>query len=124
MTSEDILRGRPVRVLAIVEKLRRIIRGASPEMTEKMLPGWRAIGIRHPSAGHIGAIFPLEDAVQFAFEHGVLLNDPDGILTVPPVTSKQVRYYIVRDEAEIKDAAFERLLLEAVGVRSGARSPR
>ncbi len=69
--------------------LRGLIRDALPEVEEAARPGWHAIGYRHPDQGYLCGIFPHDDAVKLGFEFGMLLPDPDRLLSGD---GKQLRY--------------------------------
>ncbi len=64
----------------LVATLRSLILRTLPAATERVYPGWRAIGYRHPVQGYFCGIFPFETKVMLVFEWGVLLADPDRLL--------------------------------------------
>ncbi len=84
-------------------------------------PGWHAIGFRHPSAGYVAGLFPQEDSVRFLFEWGVLLQDPDRLLTDG---GKQTRYAEYTRPEQIPTEGLAALLLETVSVRRMRASSR
>jgi hypothetical protein len=114
-TPEEILLDHSPEVRQTVKRLRALIRATLPEAAERAYPGWHGIGYRHPSAGYIGAIFPLQDRVRLGFEHGARLPDPAGILTGD---GKQLRYVDLLPGAEIDEQAIRSLLLDAVALRA------
>jgi hypothetical protein len=114
-TPEQILRDHSPDVREIAERLRTLIGATLPEATECAYPGWHGIGYRHPSAGYIGAIFPLQDRVRLGFEHGARLPDPAGMLTGD---GKQLRYVEVLPGADINERAIRALLVDAVALRA------
>jgi hypothetical protein len=63
-------------VAALVRRLRAAALAALPDLTERPLPGWRALALRHPDAGHLAAIFPRAADVVTYFEWGAFLPDP------------------------------------------------
>jgi hypothetical protein len=66
---------------ALCRRLRATALAGLPDLAERVLPGWRALGLRHPRGGHLAAIFPrAHDAVVY-LEHGAALPDPHGLLT-------------------------------------------
>jgi hypothetical protein len=89
LAPEEILAGHSPAVHELAEGLRQVIKEAVPEASEAAYPVWHAIGYRHPSAGYFCGIFPQADSVDLAFEYGVLLPDPGGLLKGK---GKQVRY--------------------------------
>jgi hypothetical protein len=118
ITPEAILEDHPQQIRAVAENLRRMIKDAFPEVTEKAYPGGHGIGYRHPKAGYFGCIFPSDDEVTFAFEHGASLPDPENLLVRPPTSSKQVRYVHLHSEADINEDAMIALLHAAVSLKS------
>jgi hypothetical protein len=85
-----------------------------PDLGERALPGWGAIGFRHPQAGHIAALFPEADGVKLVFEHGARLDDPDGLLEG---TTRQTRHVSLRSTAAIRHPALTDLVRQAVADR-------
>ncbi len=76
-----LLAGYPPAVAALTRRLRGAALAALPDLTERVLPGWRALALRHPAAGHVAAIFPRATEVVVYLEHGAALPDPHGLLT-------------------------------------------
>jgi hypothetical protein len=118
VSPEDILKVHPPQVQATARKLRRVIKDAVPEVTEKAYPGGHGIGYRHPRAGYFGCIFPSDEKVTFAFEYGASLPDPESLLVKPPTSSKQVRYIHLYNEDDINEDAMIALLHAAVSLKS------
>ncbi len=108
---EEILSGHSPEVRLLVERLRRIIRASVPEASESGHPVWHSIGYRHPRSGYFCGIFPHENRVDLAFEFGVLLPDPKGLLEG---VGKQVRYLRLRQENDFQEAAIRELLRAAI----------
>ena len=111
LTPKDILAGHPPPIVALCQKLRRLVSSAIPQAEERAYPGWHAIGYRHPQAGYLGGIFPFDEAVKFYFEHGARLPDPDHILEG---TGKQVRYLSLTPGARVPTRSLRALLAAAV----------
>lgn len=111
-TAADVLRPFSARVRATAEKLRRLVVQAIPTATEHPYVGWKGIGYRDPQAGYFAGVFPQPDHVRLLFEHGVVLDDPDGILQGDGV--RQVRWIVVRPGSRLRRAAITRMLERAV----------
>ena len=109
-TPEDILAGHRPDVVALAERLRALVKDTVPDAREVAYPGWHAIGYRHPQAGYFCGVFPHEDRVHLLFERGVMLPDPDRILTGD---GRQVRYVLLRPGDDLPEPAVRRLLLLA-----------
>jgi hypothetical protein len=72
--------------------------------------GWHGLGYHHPAAGYVCAVFPRADDVLLGFEHGVLLDDPHGLLSGEGRTVRYVRVEAAGDPpaerlVELIDAA-------------------
>jgi hypothetical protein len=89
----------PPAVAALTRRLRRAALAALPDLTERVLPGWRALGLRHPVAGHVAAIFPRAADVAVYLEHGAALPDPHGLLTG---TGRRTRMLVFRPDAAVE----------------------
>jgi len=79
------------RTPALALEVRAAVLASAPELTEKGLPGWRAISFRHEVGGFLCAIFPFTEHVDLTFENGVQLDDPYGLLQPGRTSQKQVR---------------------------------
>lgn len=112
VTPEDIIKEHTAPIRALATEIRRLVREAIPEATERAYPGWHGIGYRHPDAGYLCAIFPASDHVKLGFERGAGLPDPEGILVVE--SRKQVRYVVLRPGDRVPTGAIRALLGEAV----------
>ena len=117
ITPEQILKDHDPHIQHLAEKLRELIKKNIPEAVEKAYPGGHAIGYLHPKAGYICNIFPDSDKITLAFEHGASFYDPDHLLKNPPTSSKQVRYFEVRSEEDIKEALIADFLAQALFVK-------
>ncbi len=84
-----------------------------PDLDAKARLGWGSVNYRHPRAGFVCAIFPMEDHVSLVFEHGRLLSSPllegDG---------KQVRYIRFAPGDPIPEDEIAILLAEAIALKS------
>lgn len=109
---DDILADHDPEVVAIANRVRRLISEALPEETDEVAyHGWHAIGYRHPEAGYVCGVFPHADGVKIGFEQGFRLSDPEGALSGDGV---QVRYLELARGEEILAGTLEGLLREAL----------
>jgi hypothetical protein len=76
---------------ALCRRLRAAAFAGLPDLDERVLPGWRALGLRHPRGGHLAALFPRDDDAVVYLEHGAALPDPHGLLTG---TGRQTRMLV------------------------------
>ncbi len=102
-----------VRLLA--GRLRSLLLAAEPAFSERVYPGWHAIGYRHPRAGYVCGIFPRSDGVRLGFEHGVLL-EPHCELLVG--SGSQVRYLEIAAERDLRADVIGELVDLAVALRT------
>ena len=54
---------------------------AHPDISGKVMAGWKSVNFRHASAGHVCSVFPHPDRASLYFEHGRLLTHGDGLLS-------------------------------------------
>jgi hypothetical protein len=97
-------------VAAAAAWLREVVVGALPDAHEVVYRGWHGLGYHHPAAGYVCAVFPRADDVLLGFEHGVLLDDPHGLLSGEGRTVRYVRVQAAGDPpaerlVELIDAA-------------------
>ena len=117
VTSEELLASHSPQVRAAAERLRALLGAWIPEVEERVLPGWRAFGYRHPDAGHICALFPREDEVRLYIEYGAEVADPSGLLEGD---TRQTRYLRFRSARAIRASDVRPLVLgglAAAGLR-------
>jgi len=110
ISVEDILVDHSPEIRKIVGRLRAIIRDTVPEAAEAAHSVWHSINYTHPRGGYFCGVFPLQERVDLAFEFGVLLPDPDGLLEG---AGKQVRYLRFRQDGDIQEAALINFLKAA-----------
>ena len=124
MEPEDLLESLPSEIGATAHRLRELVRAAMPGAEERVYPGWRGFGYRHPEAGYVCGIFPSRKWVALGFEWGALLPDPDGLLQAGHSTSKRVRYLRFHEPGEIRPPMIRRFLKAAVALRGGRGKAR
>ena len=107
----DILKNHTSNIKNIVNVLRKTILDSMPDIYEKVLPGWHAIGFRHQTGGHFCAIFPYGDMVKLYFEYGAKLDDPYNILQG---NTKQTRYIEFTSINDIQKKKIQSLVQQAV----------
>lgn len=110
---EEILEGHTPPVREIMTHLRDLIHATVPDAIESAHTVWHSVSYKHPENGYFCGLFPQPDRVDVAFEFGVLLPDPERVLTGD---GKQVRYLRVKAVSELNEAAFTQLLLEAINL--------
>lgn len=116
LTPAAILKPFPAPVRALANRLRSLVRKAAPTLREAAYPGWKAVGYRHAEAGYVCGVFPSAECVRLIFEHGAVLDDPDGLLEGTGRV-KQVRYVTLRRAADIRVRALTRMVRAAVAHR-------
>ena len=109
-------------VVAAAEWLRELVLGALPDAAERVYRGWHGFGYHHPEAGYVCAVFPRAEEALLAFERGVLLPDPHGLLVGD---GRTVRWVPVRTPGDPPAERLVELLDAAVLAGSpGAASRR
>lgn len=99
------------------------MRETVPEASEAVYPVWRGLGYRHPRAGYFCGVFPARDCVKLAFEFGLLLSDPEGLLREGPTSTRKVRYVEVREASDVRVQPIRALLRQAVRLKAEAPRP-
>jgi hypothetical protein len=114
-TTREFLTERHPDALELALWVRDAVLAAEPDLSERVYRGWDGIGFRHPEAGYICAIYPRESEVRLLFEHGTLLDDPEGLLEGEGTQTRYVTVRAVEDRlAEtvghlVRDAVAQRL---------------
>jgi hypothetical protein len=106
-SPEAFLARHPPETQRLAQAARDLVRQAVPEAIEAVYLGWNLIGYRRPVPGgsaYFAFVAPQAEAVMLGFEHGVLLDDPQGVLQGG---GRQVRQAPLRHPA---DADPKRLL--------------
>jgi hypothetical protein len=123
---EALLEPYPPEHRQIADALRRLITRAVPSAIERVRPGWGLIGYDVPvgrRTRYFAFVWPEFEHVHLGFEHGVLMDDPDGLLQGAGVT-KRVRWVTLRRLEEIRETEFETLVREAARIATMSRSER
>ena len=115
VTPDELLAPLPPATRRLANRIRAVVRRAVPTLTERALPGWRAIAFRDDQAGHVCALFPFGPEVRLYIEHGARLEDPDGLLRG---RMKRGRYVAFRTERDVRARALTRLVRRAVMLES------
>jgi hypothetical protein len=89
--------------------LRAVVRGAEPDLSERVYRGWDGVGFRHPDAGYVCAIYPKPDGVRLWFEHGAALRDPERLLE----GDGRGRFIALIDRAAVPAETLARYVTEA-----------
>ena len=109
----QITRSLPQPIADMASRLALTLLSVRPDLEAKARLGWGSVNYRHPRAGFVCAIFPMEDHVSLVFEHGRQLSSPllegDG---------KQVRFIRFAPDAEIPEDELAILLAEAIALKA------
>ncbi len=109
----------------LANALRRLVKRAVPQAIERVRTGWGVIGYDVPvgkSTRLFAFVWPEPQHVHLGFQHGVLMDDPDGLLQGAGVT-KRVRWLTLLAIDDIPPTAAE-LLCEAARLAAMTRSER
>ena len=127
MTPEELLAPYPPHLQEISNELRALVRRTIPSAIERVRDGWRLIGYDVPvrrGSRFFAWIWPEFAHVHIGFEHGVLMDDPDGVLCGAELKLKRVRYLTltgVDDVQPERTAAFLREAVRLVGLTRAGR---
>jgi hypothetical protein len=96
MSVDAFLAAYPPPLVGIANALRAIVKSTLPEAVERVRAGWGLLGYDLPvGRRHVYSAFiwlePADFHVHLGFEHGVLFDDPAGMLEGRGIT-KQVRW--------------------------------
>lgn len=123
---EALLDAYPPPMRSIAHRLRSLVRSAMPDAIEAVRPGWRLIGYDVPAGRrtrYFAFVWAEPEHVHLGFEHGVLMDDPDGLLQGAGIT-KRVRWLTFRPGDPIDRPRIERLVREAASVAVMSRGER
>src|SRR5690606_1315093 len=109
----QIVRPFPEPIGALASKLALTLLNLRPDLEAKARLGWGSVNYRHPVAGFVCAVFPMEDHVSLVFEHGRLLRSPllEG-------EGRQVRFIRLEPGAAIPEDDIAILLAEAIALKA------
>jgi hypothetical protein len=110
----------------VANALRRLVKHAVPDAIERVRPGWGLIGYDVPfgrRTRYFAFIWPEPEHVHLGFEHGVLMDDPQGVLLGEGIT-KKVRWLTLTRLDQIREADVVTLVREAARVAVMSRSER
>jgi len=108
----------------VANELRRLVKRAVPTSVERVRAGWGLIGYDVPVGRRtrfFAWVWPQAEHVHLGFVNGMLMDDPDGLLSGDGVT-KQARWLTVTRLDEVDGPAFEELVRAAAAVAGMSRS--
>jgi hypothetical protein len=105
--AEALFADHPDAVADTARRLREVVLGAHPQLVERVQRGWHTINYRDPTAGFVAAIHPRVHAVELVLIRGVLLPDPDGVLSG---SGKQARSLVFAAVADVDEDLVTRFL--------------
>jgi hypothetical protein len=110
---QHIVRPLPAPIGEFASRLALTLLNVRPDLEAKARLGWGSVNYRHPRAGFVCAIFPMEDHVSLVFENGRQLSSPllegDG---------KQVRFIRFSPGDNIPEDDIAILLAEAIALKA------
>jgi hypothetical protein len=123
---EALLAAYPPGHQAVANALRGLVKRAVPGSIERVRTGWGVIGYDVPvgrRARLFAFVWPEVEHIHLGFQHGVLMDDPGGVLQGAG-TTKRVRWLTLRRLDEIREAEFQDLVREAARIAAMERSER
>ncbi len=73
-----LLRACPPPIKSLMAAARTLVKHWVPDVVEGVRVGWKLLGFSAPR--YFACLAPSADRVRLGFEHGILLDDPDGLL--------------------------------------------
>jgi hypothetical protein len=107
------LAGRPHAARALWA--RQVLIAAEPALRERVARGWGAVTLHHPAAGYVAGVFTYPARAFVAWEHGVELFDPEGLLEGD---GAQVRTLSITSCDDSTAQALEAFLAQALALRA------
>ena len=123
---EAFLEGYPEPMRRLAERLRALVRLAVPGAVEAVRPGWRLIGYEVPGPRrrhYFAYVAPEPLHVHLGFEHGVDMDDAEGLLQGAGIT-RQVRWLTWTNVDDVDDSIVLPLVREAARVALLGRAER
>jgi hypothetical protein len=124
---EALLADYPPPMAALGERLRAIVRGAVPDAVERVRVGWRIVGYDLPVGRRRTVFFawimPERVHVHLGFPKGILLDDPEGLLSGTGIT-KQARWLTADEPADIDADVFTAYTRQAAALSGLSPSER
>ena len=121
------LAGFPEPIAEIAERLRAVVRRATPDAIERIRSGWALIGYDLPigrGKRFFAFIAPERKHVHLGFEYGVWMSDPDGILEGAHLRLKKVRFITFEPQDPLSEDTLVALTRDAARVASWSRAER
>ncbi|MDA0799568.1 MAG: DUF1801 domain-containing protein [Chloroflexi bacterium] len=121
MTRQAFLANYPPDIQRLVDQLAALVSAVAPTATESVKLGWACVAFTHPDVGYFCGLFPKDDRVKVGFEFGVLLPDPDYLLTG---TGTQLRYFDIVIDAPLPEKSLAVFIEQAIALPPGAAARR
>ena len=126
LPPELLLDGYPPPIRDLAESLRAVVRSGAPDAIERVRAGWRLVGYDLPvgrRTAYFAFVAPEPAHVHPGFEHGVLLDDPEGVLLGRGIT-KRVRWFTFGPGDSVDPALLVRFVRAAAAVARLSREER
>ena len=121
------LAGYPEPIVEIADRLRRVVRRATPDAIERIRSGWALIGYDLPIGRRkrfFAFIAPERKHIHLGFEYGVWMSDPDRILEGAHLKLKKVRFVTYEPGDPLPEDTLVTLTREAARVSTWSRAER
>lgn len=121
------LAGYPEPIVEIADRLRAVVRRATPGAIERIRSGWALIGYDVPIGRrkrYFAFIAPERKHIHLGFEYGVWMSDPDGILEGAHLKLKKVRFVTFEPGEPLPEDTLVALTREAARVAALSQAER
>lgn len=121
MSRQTFLASYPPDIQRLVGQLAALVSTVAPTATGSVKPGWACVAFTHPDVGYFCGLFPKDDRVKVGFEFGVLLPDPDRLLTG---SGTQLRYFDIALDSPLPEQSLTAFIEQAIALPPDAAARR
>ncbi len=120
-SRQAFLTSYPRDIQRLVGQLAALVSAVASTATESVKPGWACVAFTHPDVGYFSGLFPKDDRVKVGFEFGVLLPDPDHLLTG---SGTQLRYFDIALDSPLPAKSLAAFIEQAIALPPEAAARR
>jgi hypothetical protein len=121
------LAGYPEPIVEIADRLRAVVRRATPDAIERIRSGWALIGYDLPIGRrkrYFAFIAPERKHIHLGFEYGVWMSDPERILEGAHLKLRKVRFLTFEPGEPVLQDTLVALTREAARVAALSQAER
>jgi len=122
-----LLEGYPPAIQDMCNRLRAVVKRATPDAIERVRMGWHLIGYDIPvgrKTRYFAFVWPETEHAHLGFEFGIFLRDPERILDGAEINLKKVRFLTYRVGDAIPEDTLVPYVQEAARLASMSNAER